>query len=665
MIRRPPRSTLFPYTTLFRSRELLRAIRKAGEYLDDGELVCIFPEGEITRTGTLLPFRRGVERIVKGRDTSIVPVYLDRVWGSIFSRAGGRFFTKIPKQIPYPVTVSFGMPLPSDASAAEVRTAVQELSSAGWELRKPDRRPLHHSFVRMARRCPFAMAFADPVKRRMSRLQALVGAIALALKLRSQWATQTRVGILLPPSVGAALVNLAASLSARASVNLNYTMGRAGMTSAAGQANLKTIVTSREFLARAKLELPEGVEPLWIEDLVAGIGWMRKFLAMAIALFAPSRWIEYVCSQGRRVAMDDIVTIIFSSGSTGDPKGVLLSHFNIDSNVEGLAQVLGVRKDDRVLGILPLFHSFGYMSLWFAGNQGAGMAFLPNPLDAVAVGECVQRYRLTILIATPTFLQFYLRRCTPGQFGSLRLVLAGAEKLSERIANAFENRFGVRPLEGYGSTECSPVISAGVPDFRAAGFYQPGNRRGTVGQPLPGISVRIVDRETQEPLPRGTPGLLLVRGPNVMQGYLGKDELTAQVVQDGWYHTGDIATMDEDGFIKIVDRLSRFSKIGGEMVPHGKVEDVLQEAAGADVQVFAVTAVPDEKKGERLAVLYTIDKEKIPGVLDKLAASGLPNLYIPRLDHFVQVDQLPVLGTGKLDLRTMKRVALNALEVTT
>lgn len=254
-----------------------------------------------------------------------------------------------------------------------------------------------------------------------------------------------------------------------------------------------------------------------------------------------------------------------------------------------------------------------------------------------------------------------VRPCRPGQFGSLRIVVAGAEKLSPRLAEAFEDRFGIRLLEGYGTTECAPVIAASAPDFRTAGFFQSGSRRGFVGQPLPGVAVRVVDPDTYKRLPVNTPGMLLIKGPNVMQGYLGRDDLTARVMRDGWYVTGDIGLVDEDGLLKITDRLSRFSKIAGEMVPHGRVEEALHEAAGVAVQTFAVTAVPDEKKGERLAVLHTTDEARIPGLLEDLVKKGLPNLYIPRPAQFVKVDALPLLGTGKLNLREVKRVAAAAL----
>ena len=286
------------------------------------------------------------------------------------------------------------------------------------------------------------------------------------------------------------------------------------------------------------------------------------------------------------------------------------------------------------------------------------MIFHPSPLDVSAIGELIRRHRITFLVTTPTFLQLYCRRCTPEQFSSVRVILTGAEKLPARLAQAVEDKFGIGPIEGYGVTECSPVIAVNCPDFRAAGYYQPASRRGTVGQPLPGVSVQIVDPDSYAPLPAGTAGMLLVKGPNVMHGYLEREALTAQVMRDGWYITGDIAMLDDDGFLTITDRLSRFSKIGGEMVPHGKVEEALHQAAGADTQVFAVTGLPDEKKGESLTVLHTLEESQIPHILDKLSASGLPNLFIPGKHQFVKVDALPVLGTGKLDLRGVKRMAM-------
>src|SRR5204863_1896860 len=254
-------------------------------------------------------------------------------------------------------------------------------------------------------------------------------------------------------------------------------------------------------------------------------------------------------------------------------------------------------------------------------------------------------------------LQMYTRSCEPEDFGSLQFVMTGAEKLPERLAQAFEDKFGIRVLEGYGATECSPAVTVNTHDFRAAGFRQVGAKRGKIGHPLPGISVRIVDPETHRDLPLGQPGLMLVRGPNVMKGYLGRPEKTAEVLRDGWYVTGDIATLDEDGFLAITDRLSRFSKIGGEMVPHVKVEEELHKLAAISEQSFAVTGVPDEKKGERLVVLHTLPEDRLKDCLQKLPQSDLPNLWVPRPYAFFKVDALPYLGTGKMDLRKIRELA--------
>lgn len=638
-------------------REMLQSLHAATDALRAGEVVCIFPEGQMTRTGQLLPFRRGMERIVKDVDIPIIPAYIDGIWGSIFSFSGGRFLWKFPRHIPYPVRITYGAPLLSTVTALEARRAVQELGVESFARRKSHMKTLTRSFIQIARRHPLRFSMADGHTPRLNFFTVLVKSLFLARRLRKHWKDQAMVGLLLPPSIPGALVNYAALLMGKVPVNLNYTVSNEALASCAKQCDLKTIVTLHMFLDKVPLKLPG--EIIYLEDLAQNPRFSERLACFFAALLFPGRFLQRFAGASKITRMDDTATIIFSSGSTGEPKGVMLSHYNIASNVDQLTQVFHLHGNDRILGILPFFHSFGFTgTICLPAVAAIGVVFHPNPLEARAIGALVNRHTVTMLLATPTFLNSYMRRCDPKDFGSLRIVMAGAEKLPDRISLAFEDHFGIRPLEAYGCTECSPAVSVNTLDFRAADFRQVGAKRGSIGHPLPGIGVRILHPETLAILGVDEAGLLLVRGPNVMRGYLNQPEKTAEVLVDGWYNTGDIATVDEDGFIRITDRLSRFSKIGGEMVPHIKIEEKLHELIDADGQLLAVTAIPDEKKGERLAVLHTLSTEKLAEAVERLAKSDLPALWKPRADQFIHVDQLPYLGTGKLDLRRLKELAL-------
>jgi acyl-[acyl-carrier-protein]-phospholipid O-acyltransferase/long-chain-fatty-acid--[acyl-carrier-protein] ligase len=587
-------------------------------------------------------------------------VNLDGVWGSIFSFARGRFLWKIPQHIPYPVTVSFGQPMPPSSTAIAVRRAVQELQADAFQQRKRRMKTLDRAFVRTARRFPLRFMMADGKTPRVTFSAALTKTTFIARRLLSQIGERQMIGLLLPPSVGGALTNYALMMLGRIPVNLNYTASSEVIASCASQCDVDVVITSKAFVERfPKLEIPG--RTLFLEDALQAPRISEKLLSLALTWLTP-QWLLYrtigAKRRASRSAVDELATVIFSSGSTGDPKGVMLTHFNIASNIQQVTQVFMLGGRDKILGILPFFHSFGFMgALWMPAVNGVGVVYHPNPLDSKVIGELVGKYKVTFLIATPTLLQAYMKRCSPESFGSLQFVLVGAEKLPERVALAFEDVFGIRPLEGYGCTECSPVVTVNGRDFRAPGFMQVGSRRGKIGHPLPGVSVNVVDLDTGEPVAPGTPGMLLVKGPNVMKGYLGKPEKTAEVLRDGWYTTGDVAMIEEDGFLTITDRLSRFSKIGGEMIPHIKIEDKLQELAGVTEQVFAVTTLPDEKKGERIVVVYTLPAEKLALILEKLSQCDLPALWKPRPNQFFHIDSLPVLGTGKIDLRGVKALA--------
>ncbi len=637
--------------------DVQRSIERAREELRNGHIVCIFAEGSISRTGNLLPFKRGLERIADGLDIPIVPVHLDQLWGSIFSFKRGRFFWKRPERLPYPVQVTFGAPLPATSSAVDVRQAIQELGAEAFARRFGPRDLLHLRVIRTAKRHWRQFAMADSLGKSLGFGRMLVAALLLSRWVRASTGNERMVGIVLPASVGGALANLAVTLAGKIPVNLNFTAGRDAMAHAMAQCDIRTVITAKTFLARAKLEATPGM--VYLEEVMAGLGTWAKLRTLVAARLLPARLLARLYSPEPR-ALDDVATVIFSSGSTGVPKGVMLTHRNIVSNVEAMAQVFWVTEDDRILGVLPFFHSFGFTgSLWLPLVAGFGVAYHANPMDAQIVGELVERHRVTLLIATPTFCSAYTRKVPAEQFASLRHAIVGAEKLREPIARAFREKYGIDLLEGYGCTEMAPVIAVNVPDL--PGGQQRGGKPGTVGHPLPGVAARVVDPDSRQPLPNGTPGLLLVKGANRMLGYLGNPALTAEVVQEGWYVTGDIGSLDDEGFIQLTDRLSRFSKIGGEMVPHLKIEEVLSGIL--DDAGCVVTGVPDESKGERLVAFYTKADATPQQLWEALNATELPKLWIPKKQDIRQIAEIPLLGTGKVDLRKVKTMASDRDEV--
>jgi len=631
-------------------RDMVESIRAARRELEGGHMVCIFAEGAISRTGNMLPFKRGMEKIVEGLDVPIIPVHLDRLWGSIFSFERGKFFWKWPKRIPYPVTVTFGAPLPAGSTAHEVRQAIQELGSEAAAHRQTPADRLDLRLVRTARRNWRRFAMADSTGRELTFGRLLAGSVVVRNWIREERRGEERLGVMLPATAAGALVNIGATLAGKAPVNLNFTAGPEAIASAMEQCGIRTVVTSRAFVAKIKGQLPAAGGPwsmVYVEDLFAAGPWAR-LRALLAARFLPARML---CGGGRTPGSP--ATIVFSSGSTGLPKGVVLSHYNVISNLEAIAQLFWIGAADRIVGGLPFFHSFGYtVGIWFPLICGCGTVYHPNPTDARVIGELVAKYRATFLLATPTICSGYTRKCAREEFASLRFVMVGAEKLRPAVAAAFREKFGVELLEGYGCTEMSPVVAVNVPNFEAGKDRQTGNKPGTVGHPLPGVAVRIVDAVTFEPLPPNNEGLLLVKGPNRMAGYLNQPRLTSEVLRDGWYITGDVALVDDEGFLRITDRLSRFSKIAGEMVPHIRIEEAIGGVIGD--APCAVTALEDEQRGERLAALYVRPDVSPEALWQRLAETGLPRLWIPKRENLYLVDQLPVLGTGKLDLRTVK-----------
>ena len=640
-------------------KAILKSLQAARKALDDGYLVAIFPEGHLSRTGHMLPFKPGFERIVKNSGIPIIPIYIDGGYGTRASYACGEPRLLRAADFQTQITVAIGPHLPADTQVAEVRQAVLRMAATATDAYAPVRGSAGRGFIRSARKYWRRLALADSTGKELTFGRTLTGALLLRGRLRKELAGDPgETGVLIPPSAGGALVNLALALDHRIAVNLNYTASNDAVRSAIEQTGMRTLITSKKVMEKFP-DLPRPKRTLYVEDLAQGISKFNKLTALVRARCWPAPWLV----SDRMWRPSDPLTVLFSSGSTAEPKGVMLTHHNILSNIDGFSVVARPEPNDRICAVLPFFHSMGYTTtLWFPMLRGIGVLYHHHPLETNAIGDLCEKHKATILIGTPTFLMAWVRKIKPEAFQSLRWVVAGAEKLRPKLADMFEKRYGIRPLEGYGATECSPVIAVNVPDVEVDDLKQAGCREGTVGRPLPNLITRVVDPDTGDPLPVGEAGLLLVKGPSVMRGYLNNPEKTAEALKDGWYNTGDIVKLDEDGFITITDRLTRFSKLAGEMVSHSAVEVALQDAIGCSPDQLAVSGVSDEKKGERLIIVYQQDLGDPADFQEKVRAADIPNLWKPDKNAWIPVEALPTLGTGKLDLKGLKEIAQSAVQ---
>src|SRR5438105_10521543 len=640
------------------TRNSRSAIRTAAEKIAEGEVVCLFPEGQLERTGVLLRLQRGYELIARHANAQVVPVWLDQLWGSIFSFQGGRFFTKFPKRIPYPVTIAFGKPLKAEAADnATVREELLKLGEFCFGRRPSLDRHLAEECLRGLKRRPFTTAVIDGTDHtRLSRAKLLGAAAALSRYLRKEFSDE-RIAVVLPASKGSMLANLAVTLANKVPVDLNFTMGRAANESCCKRANLRVAISATPFMERLK-DFPWPEHVLKLDELMPRLKRQIIFWWI-VSVLVPARLLLRLLQIPKKGGHAEAV-LLFTSGTTGDPKGVVISHRNVVGNVSQFRELLDARETDAILASLPFFHTFGStVTLWYPLIEGVRIVTYPNPLEGAKNAALIERYKLTFLLATPTFLRVYLRKAEPQQLRSLRLIIAGAEKLPLDLASHFEKRFDKKVFEGYGLTETAPVVSVNLPDpepGKPGEQVQSSSRLGSVGRLAPGMAAEIREPETDRKLSLHDTGMLWLRGANIFEGYLHDPKRTAEVLCDGWLKTGDIGRFDEDGFLYIEGRLSRFSKIGGEMVPHETIEQKiidLLELSGRDERPIAIVGVQDEAKGEALVLLSAADID-LAELREKLRDAGVPNLWIPKQVH--RVDAIPVLASGKLDLKKCNEV---------
>ena len=642
-----------------KSKSIGLLIDQVRKHLSDGGLVCVFPEGRLSRNGLMGEFKQGYERMLpENTDVPIIPVNISFAWGSVFSFRGtsqGRF----PFRFRLFSVVSFGKPLPRSTPAFEIRQKIAEMAAEAAGPALPGENTLHCQAVAFAKKHPFRKLFSDHDRKESSVFKTVRDAALLSRLIRHRVPYKVQyVGILLPNSTAAAQAILGVMMADRTPVPLNYSTSQQVFDCSVEKAGINLIITSRAFLE--KIRVSPGEKAVCLEDLALKISIIRKVIMTVGMAILPTREFMNMISPLSAFDLSRDAALLFSSGSTGNPKGVRLSHHNLNSNARSVASGLAVTKMDKVVGNLPLFHSFGLnVCFWLPVMQGVPVVYIANPLDGSGVRGIISGKKATMLFATPSFLQKYLQRCSGEELQNLRLVATGAEKLradiSEKVRTLTDGRLQV--VECYGCTELSPVVSINIAPVAA----ETGSRIGqadSIGIPLENISVRILDPLQFTPVEPGEEGILCVKGPLVMKGYLGDEDQSREVMAGEYYKTGDIAKMDKKGYISICGRLSRFSKIAGEMVPHEMVERIINEMCACGSRVVAVGGIPDPVKGEALLVLYTDDMPLTPEeIVDQLRERSISNLWIPKAKNFRKVEQLPLLGSGKLDLSLLRRMS--------
>ncbi len=504
---------------------------------------------------------------------------------------------------------------------------------------------LHQQFVRIAKKNASKLAVIDKTTgKSVTYSRALIGALILSSKFSKY--EKGFIGIMIPTSAGAALATVGALMSGRVPVMINYSTGaEANVRYARKKCRFTTVITSRSLLEKINCPLVEGM--VMIEDLMAGVTTGDKLKA-ALKTKLPLGMLLNTVSGGSE---DDTAAMLFTSGSEKDPKAVPLSHRNLIANIESFSSYVRVSGEDKILANLVFYHIFGLtVNLWVAFYHGMTMVTYANPLDFQKISTIAREEQPTIMVGTPSFFWGYLNKSEPGDFKSLRLMVAGADKCPDALRDGYMKKHGVTLLEGYGATETSPVISVNSQEF---------NRAGSTGKVIPGIQVRIESIESGEECKVREIGKILVKGPSVMRGYYDDPAQTAEVLKDGWYNTGDMGYLDEDGYLWHAGRFKRFTKVGGEMVSLVKVENVMEKYLHQGVSC-CVVEVPDDKKGSYIVAAVSAEVNKTE-ILRRMMAD-LPSIALPR--QFVVIENLPMMGTGKIDFRTVTKMVREIMNET-
>jgi acyl-[acyl-carrier-protein]-phospholipid O-acyltransferase/long-chain-fatty-acid--[acyl-carrier-protein] ligase len=639
------------------------AIQLSVEVLKQGELVCIFPEGSLTRTGGVMQLRKGFELIGRRAGVPIIPIAFDGLWGSLFSFSGGKFFWKWPKDFPRPVQVVIGTPFAASEHAT-TRLRILEQAAEAFAMRPSLEGNLGREVAWGLAKKGGKVALVDRTSERRECSANLLLALGwLFAKHLRQRTSRRRVAIILPPGLAATVANLGCVWAGKVPVNLNFTLGREQILSGLRRAEVDVVITAATFQAKVQERVPDfpwGDHVLDVGAFLTSLSKAKIATILAVLKLTPAGLVPSLMGIHREGG-DIEAALLYTSGSSGEPKGVVLSHRNLLANLRQIEDADILPQDAVLLSSLPVFHSFGFtIGLWYSLSRSVVLVTLPSPLDSAAAVKAIREEKVTVTVGTPTFLRPYLKRAKAEDLATLEWAVVGAEKCPEDLRTAFQEQLDTAMLEGYGITETSPVLSVNLPnraDPEAANGWWLGTMPSSVGRPVMGVAVRFRDVETGALLPAGSIGLLEVWAANVFHSYLNDPERTAEVKSEGWYRTGDLARMDEDGFLYLSGRLSRFSKIGGEMVPHGTIEELLRKILGltqvAEWKV-AVSSTTDPVKGEQLVVLHTEDLD-VEAIRAALAAEGVSNLWIPKV--FKKILAVPILGTGKLDLHKLRKLA--------